>query len=406
MMTRHWFAVGPLAAAFTFALSAAPCGAQTLYGLSHATGASALRAIAPGTGASALVAPLGLDAVVTSTFSIAPGSNVVYVAGRAAGSDVLVAVSLAGPSVTTRPLDRGFANLHVRADGQLVGLSPNAGAWELRRVDPATGTSTLIAAIPGLVSLVPAASTLEPGATIHQVGRSAAAPGVPALFVIDAMTGAASSVALGRDFHSLHVRGDHALLGLGWNGSAEALYTIDATTGASAAIQTFPSFGVLPPSASAIDRGAGRVHQVAHAASPGDPPRLYTRDASSGGPYSASVGLAEGYAALLHTSAGLVAVGDEPVSHATSLALARPNPFHASTVIPFTLSRVTRVRLEVVDVAGRVVQTLVDGAMEPGAHSAVWRGSGTGGRRLPPGVYHARLHTEDGVRSTRLVLLH
>jgi hypothetical protein len=63
-----------------------------------------------------------------------------------------------------------------------------------------------------------------------------------------------------------------------------------------------------------------------------------------------------------------------------------PNPFRETTEIPFTLPRPVHVSLSVVDVAGRRVATLVDGAREAGIHRTRFEARG-----LPGGVYFAVL---------------
>jgi flagellar hook assembly protein FlgD len=70
-----------------------------------------------------------------------------------------------------------------------------------------------------------------------------------------------------------------------------------------------------------------------------------------------------------------------------------PNPFQSRTTITFDLARSAPVSLVVYDVSGRRVRTLVDGAAElgAGAHTADWNGLDDGGRRVPAGLYFARL---------------
>lgn len=395
-----------LAAACTLAVTFSAGEAQTLFGVARAPGASALRTIDPVTGGSSAVVTLGLDAVIAASLCATASGSEVYAAGRLAGASRLSVMDPAGGTAVTRPLDRDFANLRARSDGKLVGLSSNAGLWEFRRLDPATGASTLLGSAPALARIVPAAVAYDGADRLYQVGRSAADPATPRLYVFHVLTGAVlHSVALTRDFHSLQVRLDGTLLGLGWNGAAEAVHTIDPSTGAAAAIQTFPAFGVLPPAASAVDRAAGRVYQVGHAASPASPARLYGRAAASGGPFASDVPLAESYAALVHASGALVDVADGPEAPQLALSAAHPNPFRDGTLIPFSLDRTMPVCLDVIDVAGRVVAGLVDGTLAAGAHSVTWRGADRSGRPLAAGLYLARLRTPSGDRMQRLILL-
>ncbi len=69
----------------------------------------------------------------------------------------------------------------------------------------------------------------------------------------------------------------------------------------------------------------------------------------------------------------------------------RPNPFESSTVIGFDLPEACAVRLEVVDVRGRVVRSLTDEAWPAGRHSVVWTGQNDVGEAIGPGVYFVRI---------------
>ena len=49
-----------------------------------------------------------------------------------------------------------------------------------------------------------------------------------------------------------------------------------------------------------------------------------------------------------------------------------PNPFNPATIIPYQLPAPGRVRLEVFNILGQRVATLVDGARPAGFHTATW----------------------------------
>jgi len=77
-----------------------------------------------------------------------------------------------------------------------------------------------------------------------------------------------------------------------------------------------------------------------------------------------------------------------------------PNPFNPSTMIEYELTRRGYVQLDVFDVLGRKVATLVDGKQEPGEHTVKWDAS-----RVPSGVYFYRLAAGDFVRTEKMVLM-
>ena len=52
-----------------------------------------------------------------------------------------------------------------------------------------------------------------------------------------------------------------------------------------------------------------------------------------------------------------------------------PNPFNATTNISFNLAEAGNVSLNVYDITGRLVVTLVDGQMDAGQHVVAWDAS-------------------------------
>jgi hypothetical protein len=92
---------------------------------------------------------------------------------------------------------------------------------------------------------------------------------------------------------------------------------------------------------------------------------------------------------------------DVPGARAGALALApRANPVRGLGRLDFTLPQAGRVRLELLDVAGRRVASLLDGEQAAGPASAAFDAA-----RLGAGVYFARLATAQGTRSARVVVL-
>jgi len=82
-----------------------------------------------------------------------------------------------------------------------------------------------------------------------------------------------------------------------------------------------------------------------------------------------------------------------------------PNPGNPSTTITFTLPRTTHVTLEIYNLLGQRVRTLVDGAIDAGSHTVVWDGRDEFGKIVPTGIYLYRLQSADFVRVRKLVLV-
>jgi hypothetical protein len=77
-----------------------------------------------------------------------------------------------------------------------------------------------------------------------------------------------------------------------------------------------------------------------------------------------------------------------------------PNPFNPVTTITFAMPESGEARLEVFDLLGRRVRSLVDGPMEAGRHEVAFDA-----RRLPSGTYLYSLSTRAGVFTRTMVLL-
>lgn len=82
-----------------------------------------------------------------------------------------------------------------------------------------------------------------------------------------------------------------------------------------------------------------------------------------------------------------------------------PNPFEASTEIPFTLDAAGPVTLRVYDVLGRRVATLVDGELSAGAHSAAWSGTTEAGQPAASGTYIYRLEAGSQTLTGRMTVV-
>ncbi len=99
------------------------------------------------------------------------------------------------------------------------------------------------------------------------------------------------------------------------------------------------------------------------------------------------------------------AVGEGDAAIRLNLEAVRPNPSSAVTEIRFDLPREGAVKLEIHDVAGRLVRTLADGRLSAGAHLRAWDGRDHGSRSLPSGVYYARLSAEGQKLERKIIRL-
>ena len=82
-----------------------------------------------------------------------------------------------------------------------------------------------------------------------------------------------------------------------------------------------------------------------------------------------------------------------------------PNPFNPSTIIPYQLPTSAHVRLEVFNLLGQRLATLVDAEQAAGMHTAQWDATDAAGRAVGAGVYIYRLSSDEMTESRRMVLV-
>jgi flagellar hook assembly protein FlgD len=84
---------------------------------------------------------------------------------------------------------------------------------------------------------------------------------------------------------------------------------------------------------------------------------------------------------------------------------AAPNPFRTVTDIAFSVPRAMHATVRILDVAGRTVRVLHDGAVDAGSGRVSWDGRNEAGSRVPAGVYWSRIETPEGSVARRIVAL-
>jgi len=105
-----------------------------------------------------------------------------------------------------------------------------------------------------------------------------------------------------------------------------------------------------------------------------------------------------------------VSEGDETVPRLTQGLNLRnfPNPFNPYTTISFVVARhALRINIDIYNIRGQRVRTLLDGSQEfgVGVHNVVWDGRDDAGRMLGSGVYLYKAETDSGLREVRRMVL-
>ncbi len=92
--------------------------------------------------------------------------------------------------------------------------------------------------------------------------------------------------------------------------------------------------------------------------------------------------------------------------HRNELSHAYPNPFNPMTKIAYAVKDAGPVTIEVYNVAGRVVRTLLECEVKAGASGfVVWDGMNDGGERCASGVYFYRIAAPGFTESRKVVIL-
>jgi len=97
----------------------------------------------------------------------------------------------------------------------------------------------------------------------------------------------------------------------------------------------------------------------------------------------------------------------DPVVPALNTALHPnyPNPFNPETTISYSLEHSGNVKIEVYNVKGQLVRTLINEAQNAGKHSAVWNGRDDHNRSVASGIYYYRLTAGSFTSTKKMVLM-
>ncbi len=82
-----------------------------------------------------------------------------------------------------------------------------------------------------------------------------------------------------------------------------------------------------------------------------------------------------------------------------------PNPFNPSTTISFDLHKESAVHLQVLDISGARIATLVHEVFAAGQHNIVWNGTDDSGRSVSSGVYLYQIQAGDVTSTKRMILI-
>lgn len=82
-----------------------------------------------------------------------------------------------------------------------------------------------------------------------------------------------------------------------------------------------------------------------------------------------------------------------------------PNPFNSTTMIEFYLPQTGKIRLDIYDITGRKIKTLIDNEQPAGQNMVLWDGTGSGGEAVASGLYFYRLRAAGTDLTKRMLLI-
>jgi len=113
-------------------------------------------------------------------------------------------------------------------------------------------------------------------------------------------------------------------------------------------------------------------------------------------------GIVDAYAAMYSEP---LDVPEDTEGPGSRLVRARANPFSPGGRIAYTVPERSHVRVGIYDVAGRLVASLVDRAMDAGVHEVSWDGTAPGGESVSAGVYFVRMSLDRSSAQAKIVLI-
>lgn len=108
---------------------------------------------------------------------------------------------------------------------------------------------------------------------------------------------------------------------------------------------------------------------------------------------------------LTSTGAQTSVPEDEEVPRTFALRQNVPNPFNPVTVIQYQLPSEARVKIDVFNIAGRLVTTLVDEEQDAGVKAVTWDGTNAEGEKVASGIYMYRMQAGEHMSRKMMVLL-
>ena len=98
-------------------------------------------------------------------------------------------------------------------------------------------------------------------------------------------------------------------------------------------------------------------------------------------------------------------IADENTSIPEISMLNYPNPFNPETTISFTTAKRGKTKLEIFNIKGQKVKTLLNENIEAGSHNVVWNGTDNSYKNVASGIYFIKILTNKQSKIHKLLLI-
>ena len=82
-----------------------------------------------------------------------------------------------------------------------------------------------------------------------------------------------------------------------------------------------------------------------------------------------------------------------------------PNPFNPTTSISFDVKQDDWVKIDIYNIRGQKVKSLIDEVLQKGRYNVIWNGDDENGYNVASGVYFYRMRTDEFVETRRMLLM-
>lgn len=108
--------------------------------------------------------------------------------------------------------------------------------------------------------------------------------------------------------------------------------------------------------------------------------------------------------AYLELAGSSLGIGDI-IPEVTSLGISYPNPFNAQTTIKFSLKEECEVKIEIYNIKGQKVKTLVNEKLEPKIYTVIWDGKDSNNMPVSNGIYFYKMRAKSYASIKKVLLM-